>query len=73
MQLYEKPVPENDFVRHCVQRRKYPVLLKVSTRVVVAVLVHQPTAVVRPSKVARAADMLTYDQENFVVKYCSSF
>ena len=29
VQLYEKPVPENDFVRHCVQRRKYPVLLKV--------------------------------------------
>jgi len=28
VQLYEKPVPENDFVRHCVQRRKYPVLLK---------------------------------------------
>jgi len=29
VQLYEKPVPENDFVRHCTQRRKYPVLLKV--------------------------------------------
>ena len=29
MQLYEKPVPENDFVQHCIQRRKYPVLLKV--------------------------------------------
>lgn len=29
VQLYEKPVPELDFVRHCAQRRKYPVLLKV--------------------------------------------
>ena len=29
VQLYEKPVPENDFVNHCIQRRKYPVLLKV--------------------------------------------
>ena len=29
VQLYEKPVPENDFVIHCIQRRKYPVLLKV--------------------------------------------
>jgi len=29
VQLYEKPVPETDFVRHCTQRRKYPVLLKV--------------------------------------------
>lgn len=29
VQLYEKPVPETDFVRHCAQRRKYPVLLKV--------------------------------------------
>jgi len=28
VQLYEKPVPENDFVQHCIQRRKYPVLLK---------------------------------------------
>jgi len=28
VQLYEKPVPENDFVNHCIQRRKYPVLLK---------------------------------------------
>ena len=31
VQLYEKPVPENDFVNHCIQRRKYPVLLKVDT------------------------------------------
>ncbi len=30
VQLYEKPVPETDFVKHCAQRRKYPVLLKVS-------------------------------------------
>ena len=29
VQLYEKPVPEQDFVKHCAQRRKYPVLLKV--------------------------------------------
>ncbi len=29
VQLYEKPVPETDFVRHCAQRRKYPILLKV--------------------------------------------
>jgi len=29
IQLYEKPVPETDFVKHCAQRRKYPVLLKV--------------------------------------------
>jgi protein tyrosine phosphatase len=29
VQLYEKPVPETDFVKHCAQRRKYPVLLKV--------------------------------------------
>ena len=29
VQLYEKPTPENDFVGHCIQRRKYPVLLKV--------------------------------------------
>jgi len=28
VQLYEKPTPENDFVGHCIQRRKYPVLLK---------------------------------------------
>jgi hypothetical protein len=30
VQLYEKPVPETDFVKHCDQRRKYPILLKVS-------------------------------------------
>ena len=30
IQLYEKPVPETDFVKHCAQRRKYPVLLKVN-------------------------------------------
>jgi len=29
VQLYEKPVPETDFVLHCNQRRKYPVLLKI--------------------------------------------
>ena len=34
VQLYEKPVPENDFVQHCIQRRKYPVLLKVNTSIV---------------------------------------
>ena len=30
IQLYEKPVPETEFVKHCAQRRKYPVLLKVN-------------------------------------------
>ena len=30
-QLSENPVPETDFVRHCTQRRKYPILLKVRT------------------------------------------
>jgi len=29
VQLSENPVPETDFVRHCAQRRKYPILLKV--------------------------------------------
>ena len=37
VQLYEKPVPETDFVKHCAQRRKYPVLLKVSISSLVVV------------------------------------
>ena len=32
VQLSENPVPETDFVRHCAQRRKYPILILIKKK-----------------------------------------